>query len=621
MWPDQDGKKKIPAGFRSRYHVGLVPQLVILVVCVAVIVGVVVGMLLISTGSNVLRRDKLEDNLHQAELGAQFASNYMMAVEASVQSFAVRPTVVQAMLAGTPEQLQTEVSLFDQVLPAVTGMAVVDDKAIQRVFSVVGASTLGQSFADRDYFQHTLATGKPFLGEPVTSRATGLIVVVYAVPVLDDSGQFLGMVSAGISLKALSDAIVNVAYADDARASIVDVRQGGIIVAHTDPQRVMTPVSGKNEAASRLLLGESGAIETTSSTGEVDLIGFAAVPDLPWGIMVITPSETALAPVTNLRNQAALIVLICVIVVGMLGAWWMFRAMRPLAQLRDAAREFARGDLSYRVRLTPNNEIGQVAVEFNRMASALFEKEGQLLERTRELEASNREMEAFSYSVSHDLRAPLRGIDGFSKVLLQKYQDKLDENGKNYLNRVRAAAQRMGSLIDDMLILSRITRSEMKQQKVDLTAVARTIAVDLQRAEPERKTEFVIAEGLIVNGDPALLEVVLQNLLGNAWKFTGKHSCATIEFGVTRLDGETAYFVRDDGAGFDMTYAAKLFAPFQRLHSMEEFPGNGIGLATVQRIIHRFGGEVWGKGEVEKGATFYFKLNEDTSRVRETEPS
>ena len=235
--------------------------------------------------------------------------------------------------------------------------------------------------------------------------------------------------------------------------------------------------------------------------------------------------------------------------------------------------------------------------------------EQRVIERTRQLEATNKELEAFAYSVSHDLRAPLRSIDGFSQVVLEDYADKLDAEGKDYLQRLRAASQRMGHLIDDMLKLSRVTRSSMQQEPVDLSALGRTIAAELQQRQPERRIEFVIADELTANGDARLLEAALENLLENAWKFTGKHAHARIEFGYMEVDGKGAYFVRDDGIGFDMAYTDKLFGAFQRLHSSDEFEGTGIGLATVQRIIHRHGGEVWGESAVEQGATFYFTLS------------
>ncbi len=236
--------------------------------------------------------------------------------------------------------------------------------------------------------------------------------------------------------------------------------------------------------------------------------------------------------------------------------------------------------------------------------------EHRVIERTAQLAVANKELEAFSYSVSHDLRAPLRGIDGFSQALLDRYAEQLDDKGKHYLQRIRANTQRMGQLIDDLLKLSRVTRSEMQRTNVDLSILAQEIAAELHSSQPERQVEWEIAPKLIANGDTRLLRVVLENLLNNAWKFTSNRRHAHIEFGkILEKDCTTAYFVRDNGAGFDMAYANKLFGAFQRLHPTTQFPGTGIGLATVQRIIHRHGGRVWAEGTVEQGATFYFTLS------------
>jgi signal transduction histidine kinase len=237
-----------------------------------------------------------------------------------------------------------------------------------------------------------------------------------------------------------------------------------------------------------------------------------------------------------------------------------------------------------------------------------LELEQRVQERTAQLEAANRELEAFSYSVSHDLRAPLRGIDGWTLAFLEDYAHRLDDQGRTYLERVRTETQHMGQLIDDMLSLSRVGRAEMQREPVDLTALARGIAGRLRETGPERLVEFVIQEGLTAVGDPRLLEIALSNLLDNAWKFTGKLSRGVIEFGRVPQAGEPVFFVRDNGTGFDMAYAPKLFGAFQRLHKASEFPGTGIGLATVQRIVHRHGGRIWAEAAVNQGATFYFTL-------------
>jgi light-regulated signal transduction histidine kinase (bacteriophytochrome) len=238
------------------------------------------------------------------------------------------------------------------------------------------------------------------------------------------------------------------------------------------------------------------------------------------------------------------------------------------------------------------------------------ELERRVKDRTVQLEASNRELEAFCYSVSHDLRAPLRGIDGWSLALLEDYRDKLGEKGRQQLDRVRADTQRMGQLIDDLLLLSRVSRGPIQHSPVDLTALAQEVAARLQEVEPERRVEFAVQPGLTAQGDARLLEIVLSNLLGNAWKFSAGRPLAQVEFGRTEVDSRPAFFVRDNGVGFDMTYAQKLFGAFQRMHKASEFPGTGIGLATVQRVIQRHGGRVWAEAQVDRGATFYFTLEE-----------
>ena len=277
--------------------------------------------------------------------------------------------------------------------------------------------------------------------------------------------------------------------------------------------------------------------------------------------------------------------------------------------VKPVVPEFVRSKVAVFVELAKKSELlrrqTQLLAESEQAALELAETRAELV---RDLEHKNRELESFSYAVSHDLRAPLRRIDSFSRAILESQAEKLDEAGRRYLDRVREASQQMSQLIDDVFYLSRVTRADLREQDVDLSGLAQLILSRLQEGEPARKVDLKIRPGVIVTGDGQLLRIALENLFENAWKFSSKQAESRIEFGVTQASGEPTYFVRDNGAGFDMTYADRLFGPFQRLHAQGEFPGSGIGLATVQRIIHRHGGRVWAEGLVGQGATFQFTL-------------
>lgn len=284
----------------------------------------------------------------------------------------------------------------------------------------------------------------------------------------------------------------------------------------------------------------------------------------------------------------------------------------------ESVRLNAWSESERRVLETISTQIG-IAIENARLYDQLQrhaeELEIRVAERTADLRESNAELEAFAYSVSHDLRAPLRAMEGFSRALLEENLPQLDAAGQDYLQRVCAASHRMSDLIDDLLHLSRITRSSMQRDVVNLSEIASRIADDLSKLTPQRRVEFSIAPQMLADGDLRLLRVALENLLGNAWKFTSVRDMARIEFGLQQADGLPVWFVRDNGVGFNMEYADKLFAPFQRLHDASEFPGNGIGLATVQRIIHRHSGRLWAESRPGFGATFYFTLQEPRLRA------
>lgn len=318
---------------------------------------------------------------------------------------------------------------------------------------------------------------------------------------------------------------------------------------------------------------------------------------------------------------AFLILLFCM--TAALGATATLRRIitRPITALASTALVISREkDFSLRAQPTANqDEIAVLVQAFNVMLQELQTRdqalgeardllEKRVQERTAELRAANRELEAFSYSVAHDLRGPLDTISGLSFVIQSSYQSRLDAEGVEMLENVQRSAKNMADLIDDLLNLARATTVPLERKQVDLTAVARSIAEDLMMGEPERKVDFAFAEGAMVSADHGLIHVVMENLIRNAWKYTSRHSQASIEFAWTVEDGKRTFFVRDDGAGFDPAKADQIFRPFQRLHASSEFAGTGIGLATVERIIARHGGTVRAEGQVERGATFYFTL-------------
>ena len=346
------------------------------------------------------------------------------------------------------------------------------------------------------------------------------------------------------------------------------------------------PLATGDMPAVQAALGRERVMDGIDYRGVPVVAATRTIPDSPWFMVARMDAAefgAALRP-QLLQLLAAIGILLFSAGVGVAGLWWRLRARFFRAEATAAA------------------EIHQLNLTLEQRVS----------DRTAKLEASIRELAAFSYSVAHDLRSPLRAMDGFSAALLEDYADQLDETGLDHLRRIRGGSQRMGLLIDDLLSLSHEARTEMKRQRVDVTALVGEIGETLQRAQPNHQPEWVVAPALAAEADPRMLRVVLTNLLGNAWKFTSQRAGARIEVGVVApaAAGGTVFFVRDNGVGFDMAYADKLFGSFQRLHSQHEFAGTGIGLALVQRIIHRHGGQVWATGKVNEGATFFFTLGQ-----------
>jgi len=460
-----------------------------------------------------------------------------------------------------------------------------------------GDSPSDTTSAGGEFPEWALADTAPVVG--TLSSRDGRATIRVAAPV-QEGGRTLGLVVAHRWLSAAP-------YASRAFADLIGEQAGlrlgtpgGLwsdLYALVPPGPIESVLPGPAEYRAEGLTAWVGAGGT--------------VPGTRLMVWVEFPSTLVFARAEALRRRLVPLGLL-VVAVGVFVGWLLSRRVtRPLRAVETAALAMARGDVSQEVTVAGPLELRRLGDSFNVMARQIQASkhvlEEQVQARTAELRAANQELEAFSYSVSHDLRAPLRSIHGFSQALLEDYGPQLDPPAQDYLRRVCGAADRMGTLIDDLLMLSRVTRTELRHEPVDLSAIASGVLAELGHEAPTRHVTTVVAEGLQASGDPQLLRLVLRNLLENAWKFSSKRPQATIEVG--RLNGQTdAVFVRDDGAGFDMTYADKLFGVFQRLHPPSEFPGTGVGLAIVQRVIHRHGGRVWAEAAPGRGATFFFTL-------------
>jgi len=486
------------------------------------------------------------------------------------------------------------------------------------VIASTAKSVIGKNYSDHEEFLQiagkdiTLFTHNPHLSDDL-----GINTLEVASPIRSmKNGE-----TAGIIINAYNEEIID---------KITNRREGmgnsgEIVIGHRDGDYIQfinslkyssdSSINSKvrldEKAAEPMRLALEGKHGTIIGHDYRDINVVAAyqyIPSIGWGLVAKMDKTEVFAPLTMLRNIAILLGGVSSIAVTIVGIVFSISASKPINRLTAASEIISDGNYDHKVEIDRNDEIGALANSFNNMTSKLTHEISEHKKAEIRLTGLNTELEAFCYSVSHDLRAPLRGIDGFSRALEEDHADKLNLEGRDYLKRICAASHRMENLITDLLDLSRITRSKMNYKKVDLSALVKSKALELQETDPERQVEFVIEEGRCAEGDTNLLKIAIDNLMNNAWKFTGKHSQSRIEFGMSLQDGKSVYFISDNGVGFDMAYADKLFGAFQRLHSLAEFEGTGIGLATVNRIIQRHGGSIWADGEIGRGAKFCFTL-------------
>ena len=480
-------------------------------------------------------------------------------------------------------------------------------------------SIIGNDFSNHEEFVHIVSKNKKevFTHRPHFQQYLNHSTMEVAAPVTSmESGQTIGIIINAYNQEIINDITSNREGMGNSGEIVIGLKEDGTIqfintLKYTPGATTTLKIPLNDEAAEPMRLALEGKYGTIIGHDYRDVNVIAAyryIPSIGWGLVAKMDKAEAFAPLTVLRNIAIILGGVSSIAVILVGISFSISTSRPINRLTAAAVKISNGNYDYSVEIDRHDEIGALAVSFNSMTSKLTHEINEQEKAEARLTGLNKELEAFCYSVSHDLRAPLRGIEGFSRALEEDYADKFDLQGKDYLRRICTASHKMDNLITDLLDLSRITRSKMKHEKVDLSALVKSKALELQETEPERQVEFVIAEGDCTDGDTKLLKIAIDNLMDNAWKFTGKHSQARIEFGISLQDGESVYFISDDGVGFDMTYADKLFGAFQRLHSITEFEGTGIGLATVNRIIQRHGGNIWAEGEIGQGAKFCFTL-------------
>ncbi|HSB90306.1 MAG TPA: ATP-binding protein [Anaerolineales bacterium] len=514
---------------------------------------------------------------------------------------------------GSPEAANAHRLLLEEILPRSAGgefmsLMVIDPRSGQVVASS-DPTEEGKLKEDRPYFLQGKAG--PYVENLYYSVALQEPAMTSAAPLRAPDGRLVGVLAGRIDLDEMNAIISRRSGLHESDDTLL-VSTSNLFV--TQPRFVIDPVVLQRgihtQAVERCLEGRSGAIDQLDYRGVPAIAVYTWLPERELCLIVKMDQAEAYAPTRSFGRAVAAISALALVAAVVIAVVLARSLTLPILGLQAGVARFGQGDLGFRLPDSSRDELGSLAREFNARADSLAQKDTSLRARAAELEAANRELEAFSYSVSHDLRAPLRAVDGFSRILLEEHAASLDGEARRYLDLVRDNTQKMGHLIDDLLAFSRLGRQEFGRRTVQPANLARQALDQLNGERVAREVEIEIDEMPEALADPVLLRQLYVNLLSNALKFTRKRDPARIHVGSRTEDGKPVYFVQDNGVGFDMAYVGKLFGVFQRLHRAEDYEGTGVGLAIVQRIVHRHGGRVWAEGAVDRGATFSFTLPE-----------
>ena len=601
-------------------------RILLLFVLLAIVPVVIVGFLAYYTGRQSIEQVEINHLVSTNLMKSNELTRWIEGNQQSIEELAQRPLMVQysaTMVTSDPADPsydQARLSLeADHLSPRVKPVGgFIEMSVIGPGSGVILASSddmqEGKYYANQRFFAegktHTYTQGV-FYSLPL--QQTTMIV---STPISDRRENLVAVLAGRLDLRDLS-LIMSAQSGLSQSEKTYLVNKSNFFVTE--------PGSGEEYALKKTVRTEGVQAGLSGSAGvafyedyrNIPVIGaYKWLPEYNMCLITEVDQAEAYAPVNSMAVTMVTIVSLLTLIVVAAGFLLARTITQPLARLVAGAAEIGRhGHLDQKVGTEDRDEIGELSRAFDRMATELKETtvsiddlERRIHERTAQLEAANRELEAFTYSVSHDLRAPLRAIDGYTRILLDDYQPLLDAEGKRVCSVISESAHRMSDLIDDLLTFSRLGRSALNPSKIDMETLAKTIFQELTTAQSRKRIDFKVDSMPPAVGDPALLRQVWVNLLSNAIKFSSRQKRAVIRVRGENMENEAVYSVQDNGVGFDMQYADKLFGVFQRLHSVREFEGNGVGLALVQRVIHRHGGRVWAEGEVGKGATFYFAL-------------